>query len=500
MLPDELPDCPRCIELEKIVAAQAKVIEEQALLIQELRAEHAKAIERLTARVEELESKIDLNSSNSSKPPSSDLPGRHPTTKKEPSGRKPGGQPGHAGHHRPLLPLEKVDQIVPVDPDRCGGCGKNLSQVARLPDPSRHQVTEIPEPKTVTTEFQLFRKCCDGCGAITCAVLPEGVPTCSYGLRAQSLVGVFTGAYHMSKRATSQAMEDLYNLPMSPGSVVACQEAVSAALAQPVEEARDFVQKQPVAGADETSWRERRQKAWLWVATTPLVAVFLIHARRGKEGARALLGKFAGILGSDRWSAYNEWALKRRQVCWSHLIRDFTWISEHKGEANRIGTALLEEADHLFEWWYRVRDGTLKRASFQVYVSSMRPRVESLLQEGTICGNTKVESRCRGILERFEAMWTFVRVEDVEPTNNASERALRSAVLWRKGSFGTHSPEGSRFVERILTATTSCRLQERNVVSYITEACQSHLHGLPAPSLLPAATAQATVRVRRNAA
>ncbi|MBI1973968.1 transposase [Candidatus Micrarchaeota archaeon] len=164
-------------------------------------------------------------------------------------------------------------------------------------------------------------------------------------------------------------------------------------------------------------------------------------------------------------------------------------VAEHKGETERIGKALLTETKLLFDWWYRVRDGTLKRSSFQVYVSPLRQRVETLLEEGTLCGNVKVESRCRGILERSEAMWTFVRVEGVEPSNNASERALRSAVLWRKGSFGTHSPQGSRFVERILTATTSCRLQGRNVFAYITEACQAASLGCPAPSLLPQAAA-----------
>jgi transposase len=413
--------CPNCERLEAIVAEQARVIEAQARLIQELQGLRAE-VQRLTARVEELEAKPKLNSSNSSCPPSSDPPDAPAKPKKEPTGRKAGGQKGHPGHHRPLLPPDKVDAVAEHDPPCCEGCGADLTNAPRLPDPIIHQVTEIPEVKTTTTEHRKFGKRCR-CGTITYAALPDGVPAGSFGVRIVTLVGILTGGYRLSKRATLQFVQDVFGVPMSLGSVVACQDAVSAALEAPVDEARTFAQDQPVAGADETSWRERRQKAWLWVLTTPLVAVFLIHAKRGAVGMHALLGKFHGILGSDRWSAYNEWPIRRRQLCWAHLIRDFTWVSEHKGEAERIGKALLEEAKLLFDWWYRVRDGTLKRSSFQVYVSALRRRVETLLEEGTLCGNVKVESRCRGILERFDAMWTFVRVEGVEPSNNASYAA-----------------------------------------------------------------------------
>jgi transposase len=303
------------------------------------------------------------------------------------------------------------------------------------------------------------------------------------------MVAYLSGKGHLSKRQIEEAMEDLFGVFISLGGVHAAEQAVSQALEVPVEEARSYVQQAQVVNADETGWKEGAKRAWLWVATTTWVTVFLIHAKRGAVGAQALLGQFAGYLVSDRWHGYLGWNLWMRQLCWAHLIRDFKGFTERGERSARIGRALLREVRKMFGLWHRVRDGTLARSTFRAYMGPIRRRMERLLVRGACCGESKTEGMCKQILKLSPALWTFVRVEGVEPTNNAAERAIRPAVLYRKGCFGTQSPQGSRFVERILTAVTTLRQQKRNVLDYLTEACEAALAGKAAPSLLPALSA-----------
>ena len=246
------------------------------------------------------------------------------------------------------------------------------------------------------------------------------------------------------------------------------------------------VREQPVVHVDETGWRQRRQRAWLWVAATTLVTVFLVHARRGTGAARTLLRGTQAILVTDRWSAYQAWPLARRQLCWAHLRREWVAFTERGGTAWRAGHALLVETRAIFALWHRVRDGTLSRARFQVAMRPHRRRVEAWLRRGTACRHAKTAATCREVLALAPALWTFVDVPGVEPTNNAAERPLRPAVLWRRKSFGTHSAAGSRFAERMLTVAATLKAQHRNIVDYVTQACVAALHGHPAPSLLPA--------------
>lgn len=447
-------------------------------------------IQTLRKRIERLEWLLSRNSRNSSKPPSSDFPSAPPKQVKPPTGRKPGGQPGHEGHQRPLLSPEQVDQTVALKPDRCGKCRHALSGAD--PYPLRHQVTEVPPVRPHTTEYQRHRLICRRCGETTLAPLPEDIPEGMFGPRLQTITAYLSGKAHLSKRAIEEAMRDLFGVSISLGAIHAAEQIVSEALADPYEKAQAYVQESRVVHADETGWRQRRKLAWLWVAASPAVTVFLIHAKRGAVGAQALLGHFAGYLVSDRWHAYNGWDLWMRQICWAHLIRDFTGFTERGAGSARIGKALLAETKKMFRLWHRVRDGTLARSTFQSYMGPIRRRVERLILQGTCCTESKTEGMCKRILKMSPALWTFVRVEGVEPTNNAAERAVRPAVLYRKGCFGTHSPAGSRFVERILTAVTTLRQQKRNVLDYLTEACVAARAGKIVPSLLPALSAGRT--------
>ncbi len=443
------------------------------------------ALLALDARCAAAEARLGQTSQNSSHPPSSDPPAARRPPRQAPSGRPPGGQPGHPGQCRLWVPVEHIAAAVVLKPRQCQACGAPL--VGEDPAPRRHQVTEVPPASPHITEYQLHTLVCR-CGATTGAALPPDVPAGAFGPRLQALVAVCTGVYHLSRRTTAALLKDLFGVELALGSVTACEQATSAALAAPVAAAQTYVEQQPVAHVDETGWREARHRAWLWVAATAAVTVFLVHVRRGAVAAQALLGTFAGILVTDRWSAYNGWPVRRRQLCWAHLRRHFTAFAEAPGAAGRIGQALLAETHQLFAWWYRVRDGTLARASFRVYVGPLRQRVEALLREGTGCGHPKTEATCREILTLAPALWTFVRVPGVEPTNNAAERAIRPGVLWRKGSFGSHSPAGSRFVERMMTVAATLKQQDRNVVAYVTLACEAARRGEPGPTLLPGDT------------
>lgn len=446
----------------------------------------AARVAELERQVAELLARVNQNSRNSSRPPSSDPPNAPPRRRKPPSGLHPGGQPGHEPNSRPLLPPEQCSAVLDHRPATCGECGGPLS--GDDPDPLRNQVTELPPVKPTVTEHRRHALRCARCGEVTRADLPPGTPPGAFGPRVTGLVALLTGAYHLSKRAVEVVLEDCFGIEMALGSVSNLEQAATGALAAPVAEARTFVQALPSVNADETGWWEKARRAWLWVASTLLVTVFLVRRSRGALVAQELLGRgYAGVVGSDRWSGYRWIALEHRQLCWAHLGRDFEAIAEAGGDAARVGKGLLDRRDLLFKWWHRVRDGTLRHSSFRTYVDRLRPEVFGLLQEGTRCGDRKTEGMCREILGVEEALWTFVKVPGVEPTNNAAERALRPAVLWRKGSFGTHSPAGSVFVERVLTAVTTLRQQGRHVLDYLTAACEAALRGEPAPSLLPAA-------------
>jgi transposase len=442
-------------------------------------------IQQVEATVSQLQERLQQNSRTSSRPPSSDPPqalGQRP--RREPSGRRPGGQLGHEGQTRALLPVEEVDVVIPVKPERCPRCHHLLP--GEDPQPQRHQVTEIPPSRPAVTEYQLHRLVCPVCGAATRAELPAGVPAGGFGPRVQAITALCTGAYHLSKRATQSVLEDLFGVSMGLGTIANLEQATAQVLAEPVAAARAYVQAQPSAYLDETGWRERRQRAWLWVAVTTGVTVFVIRLSRSGKVAQELLGeRFWGYLVTDRWSAYTWYPTWRRQVCWAHLLRDIEAMIARGGRSRDIGDALQAQARQMFHWWHRVRDGTLAPASFASYMRPIQREVERLLEAGQSCEVPKTEGTCREMLKLRQALWTFVRHPEVEPTNNAAERAIRPGVLWRKGSFGTQSADGSRFVEAMMTMVATLKQQHRHVLTYLTTACEAALQGQQTPSLLP---------------
>ena len=443
-------------------------------------------VQALEAEVAGLREQVNRNSGNSSQPPSSDGPQVPPKPRRQAkSGRKRGGQKGHPGAKRKLVPIDQVKEAHDVKPDTCRHCGHELEGTD--PEPYRHQVMEIPPVVAEVAEYRIHTLTCSRCGINTRAELPDGVPQGAFGPRLQAMVSLLSGQYHLSKRDITSVMADFFQADMGLGSVPTLEQRTSDAISQPVDEARGYVRSQPVAHLDETGWRQAHQKAWLWVAATKLVTVFLIRLSRGSQVAKEILGEtFQGIVVSDRWSAYNWLSTLLRQLCWAHLLRDFQAFVERGGASQSIGEALLAQAELMFQGWHQLRDGTISRTAFQENMQPVQHKVGKLLRQGADCDHQRTAGTCRDILKREEALWTFVRVEGIEPTNNLGERQVRPGVLWRNHSFGTQSQAGSRFAERIMTVVATCKQQQRNALDYLTQACDAANRSQQAPSLLPA--------------
>lgn len=325
---------------EELLAGNAAL----KLRVAELEAENAalKAqVAQLLARVAELEARLGMNSRNSSKPPSSDPPNVAARPKRPPSGRKRGGQPGHKGTTRSLLPPDRVSKIIDLKSENCDRCGRALA--GHDPKPGRRQVTDVPPVEPEVTEYRRHTLTCDECGAKTTAPLPPGVGEGAFGPRLEAMLAMCSGVYRLSRRTVEDLMSDFFDVDISLGSVSACEETVSEAVAAPVAEARKYVEAAPVAHVDETGYREAPppgetpKKSWLWTAVVPMVTVFLVHAKRSAAAAKELLGSFAGILLSDRWNAYTFIDAARRQLCWAHLLRDFERDARVRGGGGRDG-------------------------------------------------------------------------------------------------------------------------------------------------------------------
>ena len=442
----------------------------------------ASEVPLLLKRIEELEAQLGKSSRNSSKPPSSDGPEVEKSGKKRGSGRKRGGQSDQKRRGREPVPVEQVQALIPCKPVECRGCKQALSGTDATP--YRHQVFELPEVKAYVFEYQLHSLKCEGCHVVTRAPIPLGVPCGQFGPRLQAVMAVCSGAYRLSKRSIKELMHDFFGVQVSLGTISKLERATSEALRQPYEQVARAIGNQPVVHADETGWYERSKRAWLWTALCPFFAVFLISPSRATLVAKQLIGEcFSGFLVSDRWSAYNFVDTAKRQLCWAHIIRDFRAFSAYGQEAKALSEKLESLAAVMFHYWHQVRDGTLSRPDFAALMQPVRTDIEALLTEGKAMSG--IGRKCQNFLKFKAALWTFILVEGIEPTNNIAERAVRHAVIWRKACFGTDSPNGSRFVERILTVVTTLRMQNKNVLHYVTNACRDALYGHNTASLLP---------------
>jgi transposase len=446
----------------------------------------ANQVERLEGRVERLEEEIRelrRDSDNSSLPPSAD-PRRGKRERKR-SDRKPGGQPGHPGSGRGLLPVEKVDEVIEHLPERCRSCGDSLANLPSRGPIRRHQIAELPEIAVTVTEHRLCRRRCRDCGAITSAELPRDAPRARFGPRLQGAVTTLAAGFRLSRRQVAELCSELFGLHISVGSVDAIVQRSGAALREPQQRLCDAVRSAAVICVDETGWKQAGQKRFLWGAFTAETAALRVAPSRHREQAEDLLGSTEAIVSSDRWWAYDHLDPARRQLCWSHLQRDFRYHAESPlAHQSEFGEACLRIAERVFEAWREFKASGDRRR--------LRRRVRPLERElRALCEQGKRKSTktryhrglARNLLKAWPALWSFVEADAVEPTNNRAERGLRHAVIYRKLSQGNRCERGALATERLLSAAVSCRLQGRSLFAYLVEVAAASIRGQPVPAL-----------------
>jgi transposase len=458
------------------------------------------SVAALQTENEHLKEQLARTSKNSSQP-SSKNPLKFKPNRKEPTGKKRGGQIGHQGHERKLYPIDKCLEVIEHYPQQCSKCGSE-EMSSRTPA-YRHQVVEIPPIQPIVIEHQFFSMSCNCCGQENQAssmaqIISEG----GYGSGVAAYVSLFSSQYRQSYRQIKNIMDAVFGIEMSLGSINRLRCEVSEAVSSAVTEAIGYVQQQPTLGVDETGFKQKngdgqnsaKTSGWLWVVVTPLIICFQVLLSRSAAAAQTVLGAgFAGFVTSDRCPAYNWVDVANRQVCWAHLKRDFIQISERAGASAEIGESLLALEKIVFNLWHQFRNEQLTRLELIQAVKPIQAKVLTCLLEAAELeiGEhektplAKTVRTCRNLLKLFDSLWLFVREEGVEPTNNAAERAIRPAVIWRRTSFGSDSAAGSEFVSRLLTVVSSLKVQDRNILDFLAESVSAARSGAIPPSLLP---------------
>jgi transposase len=435
-------------------------------------------------RIVELEEQLRQNSKNSSKPPSTDLFRRK--VPRDTKGRKPGGQPGHEGAKRDLVPADQVSEVVDRDPEFCANCGAPLENAPRINADIR-QIVETPEFQALVKEFRLWKKRCPKCGGFTRGKMPAGSPKGAFGPRIQALAATLSGRFRLSRREVQALIRLLAGVEMSLGSVQSCCEDASEAMAQVHADLHASVKHAGHVHADETGFgRCGSQRMWLWAATTGATEVFRLLPGRGGEQAKDLLGEaFAGIIHRDRWKPYEQLPNARSQICHAHLRRHFQAMLESVGETATQGAMLKLASDQAFHHWHAFERGEITRAELQRKMGPVKKEIRQRL--GVLAKHPSIQRKAKGIatdlIRQWGALWTYLEAENAVPTNNEAESALRKAVLWRKGSFGVNSEAGALFVERILTLAGTTRRRGLDLLGWLTQAIQAALDGVAPPAL-----------------
>jgi transposase len=449
--------------------------------------ELVEANQRLEARVAELERRLNRCSRNSSLPPSQDPPSAPPRPGGKRSGRGRGGQPGHEGRHRRLLAPEQVDEVVEHWPERCQSCARLFAELECVDaaEPWRHQVAELPELAVRVTEHRLHGVCCRECDTRTRAELPVEVPRSSFGPRLQAALVTLAVRNRVSRRDTTELARELFGVELSTGSVDAIIQRTGEALAGPHTELEQRIKSASAVNIDETGWKTAGGRRTLWAALTSQTAVFRIAPSRHASEARMLLGeRFSGIVCSDRYPGYDYLDPTQRQLCWAHLLRDFTAHSEGMAEQKQFGHNGLRIAHDLFNAWDSYQHDR-DRLRLQAQLAPLQDTLRTLLERAARKSpRTKYHRQfAKNLLKRWPALWTFTHTDAVEPTNNHAERGLRAAVIYRKLSLGTQSEQGERTIERLLSASVTCRLRKQSLYTYLTHVLTAHARGDPVPGL-----------------
>jgi len=391
---------------------------------------------------------------------------------------------GHEGHFRTLLPVDQVDEVIRHRPARCRHCGGEFGPATAEQAVERHQVSELPRRAVRVSEHQAIACRCGQCGQFTREPIPDALKRSVLGPRLSAATVYVSSRMHGSRRAAEELLQEVLGAPLALGTVTAREREMTAALSEPYRQAKAAVQRAAAKNVDETGWK--RAGRFLWVAATPTAAVFHLDPCRNRDAMHELLGaKVKGTICTDRFGVYEKVPIERRGLCWSHLKRDFTELAEQGAAAKKIGDTGLKVCTRVFDLWHQLRQRLISRTTLRQRVNGdLRPQMNRLLERGARCRLKRAAKFCGQLLRLEPALWTFARVRGIEPTNNHAERMLRPAVIWRKTSQGSHSLAGCRFVERILTALQTLRLQGRSVIDYLEQTVHAWRHGLSPPSLL----------------
>ncbi len=455
---------------------------------------------RSEERLRALEQKASASSRTSSSPPSADAPKTRQQRRAEArekakelarkSGkdkREAGGQPGHPGAGRGLVAEDRMKEIVHHYPDDCSGCGRQFTDAEKVPrhGPGRHQVAELPETAVVYYEHRTHRLRCPGCRKRTRATFGI-VGESAFGPALQAAVVALTARNRISRRDMSELVWELFGVRVSVGAIDRICQRTSGLLAGPHAQLTSQVLGSAAINMDETGWYLAGENRTMWTASTGNAAIFRIVADRHRDRLIEWLGRdFKGILTSDRWWAYDLLDPEQRQACWSHLQRDFRFHSEGLAAQQQFGEAGLALTRRLFETWHAYAEHHDRRR----LAREMKPIQNELRQLLEHAGNASKRHRlhrrfANNLLKLWPALWTFITIPGVTPTNNAAERSLRGPVIHRKLSHGNRSDDGERFTERSLSASVTCRLQHRSLLAYLRELLAAHQTGGALPALI----------------
>ena len=450
-------------------------------------------IRRLEERIEELERRVNRNSGNSSISPSSDQPlsraerRRRAREAYKRSMRKTGGQPGHEGKTRELAAPEQVNRRSEHLPERCG-CGHVFcGGEERIGDPVVHQEYELPPIKPLVFEHARVRLQCPACGRPVLAELP-GPALSGYGPRLEAHIAMLAGVFRLSHDQVRQVVAEVFAIPSCKGTIDNTLARISAILADPWAELREAVRKAQAVHLDETTWRLRGAQQWLWVAASALVACYRIDPSRSQKAAKSLIGEdFGGFAITDRYAGYHFLDVLQQQLCWAHVIRQLTEISERAGATGRRGHKLVELARKVIKAHREYLEHSHDPEWLADRLAPLREQIRALLEKSAAGRHQRTANFASGLLDEYDALWTFADVPDahIDPTNNTAERAMRHPVLTRRIQGGSQSQRGNRWVERIQSVRETCRLQDRRVLDWLIDATTAAHHGQPIPSLAP---------------